>query len=246
MPRIYLSPSVQEFNPYSGGGNEEYYMNLIADAMLPYLRSSGIQYERNNPDRSLGQAIAQSNAGNYDLHLAIHSNASPPALSGTLQGTDVYYYTNSAASRRAAEIIAQNFKNIYPDPNRVKTVATTSLTELRSTSAPAVLIETAYHDNPQDAQWIRSNIDRIAANLVLSLTEYFGIPFIEPTAPRLGVVSTQSGGLNLRSRPNTNSSVLTQIPNGAAVTVTGEWNGWYVVEYNGLTGYASSRYITLR
>ena len=33
MPTIYLSPSTQEFNPYSGGGNEEYYMNLIADAM---------------------------------------------------------------------------------------------------------------------------------------------------------------------------------------------------------------------
>ena len=33
MPTIYLSPSTQEFNPYNGGGNEEYYMNLIADAM---------------------------------------------------------------------------------------------------------------------------------------------------------------------------------------------------------------------
>ena len=37
MPNIYLSPSTQEFNPYAGGGNEEYYMNLIADAMEPYL-----------------------------------------------------------------------------------------------------------------------------------------------------------------------------------------------------------------
>ena len=36
MPRIYLSPSTQEFNPYvSGDGNEEQYMNLIADAMEP-------------------------------------------------------------------------------------------------------------------------------------------------------------------------------------------------------------------
>jgi hypothetical protein len=41
MPTIYLSPSTQEFNPYNGGGNEEYYMNLIADAMIPYLEASG-------------------------------------------------------------------------------------------------------------------------------------------------------------------------------------------------------------
>ena len=49
MPRIYLSPSLQEYNLYAGGGNEEYYMNLLADAMEPYLISSGITYIRNDP-----------------------------------------------------------------------------------------------------------------------------------------------------------------------------------------------------
>ena len=44
MPNIYLSPSTQEFNPYAGGGNEEQYMNLIADAMEPYLAASGIRF----------------------------------------------------------------------------------------------------------------------------------------------------------------------------------------------------------
>ena len=29
MPSVYLSPSLQEYNPYIDGGNEEYYMNLI-------------------------------------------------------------------------------------------------------------------------------------------------------------------------------------------------------------------------
>ena len=37
MPSVFLSPSTQEFNPYINGGNEEQYMNLIADAMVPYL-----------------------------------------------------------------------------------------------------------------------------------------------------------------------------------------------------------------
>ncbi|MEG0752337.1 MAG: peptidoglycan hydrolase, partial [Angelakisella sp.] len=44
MPTIYLSPSTQEANSYVNGGTEEYYMNKIADAMEPYLRSNGIQY----------------------------------------------------------------------------------------------------------------------------------------------------------------------------------------------------------
>ena len=58
MPRIYLSPSTQEFNPYVIGGNEEYYMNLIADAMEPYLYASGIAFTRNTPDMTAASSIA--------------------------------------------------------------------------------------------------------------------------------------------------------------------------------------------
>ena len=91
MPSVFLSPSLQEWNPYVNGGNEEYYMNLVADAIEPYLRASGITYARNTPSQSLSQAIAQSNAGNYDLHLAIHSNAAGAQNAGSVRGTDVYY-----------------------------------------------------------------------------------------------------------------------------------------------------------
>lgn len=44
MPKIYLSPSTQENNLYVTGGSEEYYMNLVADALEPYLRASGIRF----------------------------------------------------------------------------------------------------------------------------------------------------------------------------------------------------------
>ncbi len=181
MPSIFLSPSVQEYNPYVNGlGSEEYYMNLIADAMEPYLEASGITYERNDPHDTLLQAIALSNAGNYDFHLALHSNASPESLSGQLQGPDIYYYSGSAPGSRAADIFADNLRVIYPNPNIVRTIPNTSLAELRLTKAPANLVEIAYHDNYEDAMWIIENIDLIARTLVLSLTEYFGIPFIDP------------------------------------------------------------------
>lgn len=181
MPTLFLSPSVQEFNPYVNGlGSEEYYMNLIADEMEPYLIASGISFTRNDPDDTLRQAINLSNAGNYDFHLALHSNASPDNLSGQLQGPDVYYFATSAEGARAAGIFADNLKAIYPDPSLVRPVPTTTLAELRLTRATSNLIELAYHDNPEDARWIINNIDAIARNLVLSLTEYFGIPFVEP------------------------------------------------------------------
>ena len=179
MPSVFLSPSLQEWNPYINGGNEEYFMNLIADAMEPYLTASGISYARNTPSQTLSQAIAQSNAGDYDLHLAIHSNAAGEANSGKVRGTDVYYYPSSVKGKKAAGIIADNFKEIYPLPDKVRTVASSTLAELKRTKAPAVLIETAYHDNLADAEWIQENIGMIGRNLAMSIAEYFGVPFVD-------------------------------------------------------------------
>mgnify|MGYP000187647484 CR=1 FL=1 len=213
MPKIYLSPSLQEYNPYVDGGNEEYYMNLIADAMEPYLNSSGIQFTRNEPSQKLSQAIAQSNAGNYDLHLALHSNAAPPALSGQIRGTDVYYYDAAPKERgrqRLSQITLRRFIRIQTrskpyqhDPSRA---------EANQSAGGAA--GAAYHDNSADAQWIRDNIDNIARNLVLSLTEYFGIPFVppggQPQPQRQGTVATQQTPLNIRSQPSLSAQVIGQ------------------------------------
>lgn len=245
MPKIYLSPSTQEYNYFVNGGTEEEYMNLIADAMVPYLRSSGIQYNRNTPDMTAGSSVEQSNQGDYDLHLALHSNAAPEELSGRLRGTDVYYYPESAEGERAADIIAENLKQIYPLPDLVKAVPTTILREVIRTIAPSVLIEFAYHDNIEDAEWIKDNIEEIAANVVLSLTEFFGIPFVEPMVERVGIVDVQSGYLNIRSRPSTSAPILTIAPKGDDILVLGEWEDWYVVNYNGTVGYAKAEYIAL-
>ncbi|WP_425756920.1 N-acetylmuramoyl-L-alanine amidase family protein [Ihubacter sp. rT4E-8] len=179
MPSVFLSPSTQEYNQFVNGGTEEYYANLIADAMVPYLRASGISFSRNNPGGTVTDSIASSNAGTYDFHLAIHSNAAPPNMSGAIQGPDVYYYRDSTAGQRDAEIIANNLKQIYPNPSLVTTVPTTTLAELRRTKAPAVLVEVAYHDNVEDANWIKNNVDSIGRNLALSVADILGVPFVE-------------------------------------------------------------------
>ena len=132
---------------------------------------------------------------------------------------------------------------IYPLPDRVRSVPTTALAEVRRVNAPSVLVEIAYHDNVADATWIRDNINGIARAMVQALALYFAIPFIEATAPRSGIVSTAGGALNIRSRPTTASAVIGTIPNGAAVTVNGQFDEWYVVDYNGVVGYVNQQYI---
>lgn len=91
-------------------------MNRIADRMEPYLRASGINVTRNDPEGTVGTSIRASNAGNYDFHLALHSNAAPPQSAGTVRGIDLYYYPGSTDGLRMANILADNLREIYPLP----------------------------------------------------------------------------------------------------------------------------------
>lgn len=220
-------------------------MNRLADAMEPYLTASGIQYVRNTPDMTAATSIAASNRGNYDLHLALHSNAAPEGQYGSARGILVFYYPGSATGKRAAEIVADNLKAIYPLPNLVLAQSTTSIGEVRLVRAPSVFLELGYHDNQEDAIWIENNLDAIARNLVLSLTEFFGLPFLEPQTPRDAIVDVSWGALNIRERPSLSAPVIAQAYDGARLTVLNQWQGWYLVRFNGALGWASGDFITL-
>ncbi|MCD8348318.1 MAG: SH3 domain-containing protein [Lachnospiraceae bacterium] len=50
--------------------------------------------------------------------------------------------------------------------------------------------------------------------------------------------------VNLRSQPSTSSSVTGTVSSGAAVTVTGETDNWYIVTVDGVTGYISKAYVS--
>ena len=208
MPKIYLSPSTQESNPYiTGSGSEEYNMNRLA------------------------------------VYLALHSNAAAPESSGSVRGVLVFYYPTSAEGKRAADLFAANLKRVYPLPDLVRTVPTTALGEVRQPKYPANLLELGYHDNYADAAWVENNMDAIARELARSLTEYFGLPFIEPQPVVQGTVSTSGSPLRLRAYPSAAGQTIALMPNGASVTVYGTWQGWNTVEYNGNLGYAAEAYI---
>ena len=244
MPIIYLSPSTQDWNMYvTGSGSEEYNMNLLADALVPYLLSNGIQYRRNRPDMTAASSIREANTGYYDLYLALHSNAAPEGRYGEERGIIVFYYPGSSQGRRAAELIAEQLRQIYPLPDQVTTQATTSLGEVRQPRFPSVLAEIGYHDNREDALWVENNMDAIARQLARALTDFFGLPFIQPMTPLEGEVDVDYGTLNLRSRPSPEGTVIANMPDGADVTVYGEWQGWYVVHYGNYVGYAAAAYI---
>ena len=86
---------------------------------------------------------------------------------------------------------------------------------------------------------------RSARVIVLAPTEYFNIPFFETEHRRQGVVDVEWGNLNIRSRPSTSAPIVAQAPDGAPLTIINTDNGWHLVNYNGVIGYASGQYVTV-
>ena len=170
---VYLSPSLQEHNVGFGDyGTEIQRMNDVADVVQGELNRHGVVTYRNRPEWSLSQVVNDSNEKDPDLYFAIHSNA------GGGRGCEVYAYSPGGDGERAAISVYEELEPLTPSQDRgVK--FNPGLYELRGTTATAILIEVAFHDNPEDAAWIVNNIEGIGIAIAKGILKYFGISYLE-------------------------------------------------------------------
>ena len=245
MSTVFLSPSLQENNPYvTGNGSEAFFMRQLSDAVAADLLRIGVPFATTDEGDTVYDAIGKSNAYRPTLHVALHSNAAPDAYTGQYQGPEIYYYKDSAGGKRAAEAIAQYLSQIYPYASTAQLIPTDQeLAELVRTKAPSVFIEAAYHDNPQDAAWIENNIPQIAEAITHGIADYFALPYSPSDTPAAGRVRLSSGTLNVRSAPSENAAVVGSLRNGNIVLILQTLPGWTYVRSNDVTGYVSSQYI---
>lgn len=244
LPSVYLSPSLEGYNSYFGGGNEQYYMNLIVDEMIPYLVSSGITYQRNDPNQTLSANVANANFGNYNLYLSLTSSYELDKLSkinGKIE-INIFHLKDSFDGKRCADIISKNIQNIYPKPTNVNVIGTLEIGEINFSVTVAVLVDFGNHNDPIQANWIRQNVEEIGKNLAFSLTQYFVIPFIEPGPKKAGISNSR---FLLMNRPNVYSEIIATIPPKVTIMILGEWNDWYVATYSNKTGYAQKKYVDI-
>lgn len=245
MSTVFLSPSLQDNNPYvTGNGSEAFFMRQLADAMIPDLLRIGVPFAVSQQGDTLMEAIDSSNEYRPTLHVALHSNAAPDAFTGQYQGPEIYYFKDSAAGKRAAESIAPYLADIYPYAEVVQLIPTDQeLAELVRTRAPAVFIEVAYHDNPQDAAWIEGNIPAIADAIVHGIADYFALPYTGDDTFPVGRVNLASGTLNVRAAPGMSSRVVGTLQNGDIVLILQSLPGWEYIRAGNVSGYVASRYI---
>jgi len=184
---IYLSPSTQEKNIGKGNyGTEERRMNEVCDITEKELKRHGIKVYRNKPTMTLREVVKDSNSKKPNIHFAIHSNAG-----GGGRGCEIFCHKFGGEGEKLARAVYNKIAPLTPTADRgIKKGHNfygtgKSMYELAYTTAPAALIEIAFHDNAQDAKWIVANIETIGIAIAKGILEYFGIKYKAPIKPKV-------------------------------------------------------------
>lgn len=183
MADVYLAPSLEHFNVgYGNYGTEEKRANVIADVVELVLNANGVTTDRNAPEMSLVEAVADANAKNPRIYLSIQTQSADASL----RGAEVFYYKKGTNGERLASDIFEQLSAVTPtediglsDGSQV--FGGLGFYELRKTRAPAAIVKVGFHDNPLDADFIINNTFEIGVAIAQGVLNYLGLPYTEPT-----------------------------------------------------------------
>lgn len=217
------------FESKEPNNNYEYYIKLIISQIKECINLSGISYSENP---NLSNVPLQTAQIIFDSNNELNSI---PADNG---GVYIFFIAGNPESKRLATIISKNLGNIYYDSKNVKII---SQNEINS-DFPNVTIGLGFENNLKDIEWVRENTEEIAKNIVMSLSEYFGLPFVACQKSNIGVTTAD---VTLYGRPSEMSEIIRSIPANTKVKIVSQWENWYLIGENQHLGYVQNRYVTL-
>lgn len=197
MADVYLSPSPAHFNTgYGNYGTEERRMNLIADVVEYELTRHGVTTVRNDPDMSLTEVVADANAQNTKIYVAIQSQSADTLT----RGAQIYYYKPGGNGERLASDIFTYLSEIIPTQDiglseGAAVYGGLGFYELRRTKMPSVIVMPGYHDNPLDADFIIDNTYEIGVAIARGILEYLGIPYQDDTPENMQRMRAEYNGV---------------------------------------------------
>lgn len=86
---------------------------------------------------------------------------------------------------------------------------------------------------------------KAALVFVIALCLALSIGAAQARADSDGAATVTASALNMRSDPSTTSSIVTCLPKGTTVVVTGKSGDWYQVAYKDYSGYMNGEYLSL-
>lgn len=194
MADVYIAPSLEHFNVgYGNYGTEEKRANVIADVVELILNANGVTTDRNAPEMSLVEAVADANAKNPRIYLSIQTRSADASL----RGAEVFYYKKGTNGERLASDIFDRLSLVTPTEDIGLSDGSLvfgglGFYELRKTRAPAVIVKAGFHDNPLDADFIINNTFEIGVAIAQGVLDYLGLPYTEP----VGVNKDDYNGLS--------------------------------------------------
>jgi len=177
MAKVFINPG---HDPATLAGTDGYdpgacgcglQENLVAAdigaLVAKYLEAAGCEVMLLQ-DESLSGIVDASDDYGADVFVSIHCNA----FNGEAHGTETHAYFNSADGVELAECINRQIVDSIDIVDRG--VRTSGFYVIRWTAAPAVLVETAFIDNPGDAELLRTQTDEFARAIARGVTDYLG------------------------------------------------------------------------
>jgi N-acetylmuramoyl-L-alanine amidase len=174
--KVFLNPGHSpDGNPDPGAVN--YGLNLrecdiaktITDRVAGYLAAAGVQIVGNvQSDDLVYDVVGAANASGADLFISIHCNSfsNPNA-----QGTEVCVFPSSHVGRELGGYIQRQIVDSLGTIDR-GLKDRDGLYVLKHTDMPAVLVETAFISNGEDAAKLRDQADEFARAIARGVTDY--------------------------------------------------------------------------
>ena len=138
----------------------------IGKRVETYLRAVGYNVKLFQYD-GLQAICDDANAFKADLFVSIHCNAA----NSYAKGAETYWSGFSQSSKRLAEKIQAQLVGSLPLVNRG--VKSANFFVLKNTDMPAVLVETAFIDNIDDAKLLRNREDTFARAIACGITDFY-------------------------------------------------------------------------
>ncbi|NCU26812.1 SH3 domain-containing protein, partial [Candidatus Nomurabacteria bacterium] len=89
---------------------------------------------------------------------------------------------------------------------------------------------------PENIQQIKAEENLIADVTVKTI----------PNEDRRGIVASGGSKLNIRAQPSVNGRIIGQVNDKSIITVCENNSDWYLVKFNGITGYVMTKYISIK
>lgn len=195
--KIYVSPSNQAGNTYATGNiNEKEQCHKIAKACVDALLENGFQVMCTYND-DMYKRVDESNAFGADIHIAIHTNATPKH--NVTGGSQVLLYSLDGERVKAGNAVLSRLAPITPGESAEGLVEKPGFYEIRATKGMALYCECEFHDTQLGSDFIINNTDRIGEAIAYGICDYYGVvPKNKNSVPDGTLYKVQVGAFSMR------------------------------------------------